>query len=147
MEAESDELEENVSVIRNIVIIERRRLIGYDRSVLCCEAGEIFGANCRLDEDYDSVLGVKDVVETIDVDEHRASVLCLGGIEDVSIWTKTQSWRICSVGFRSESLYRSCVVIFYPRRDVAGAGEIIVSILCIGLLHYAEPEECSGTGH
>ena len=87
MEAESNELEKNVGIIGDRIIKERRRLIGNDRSVQCCEARKVFGAKCRFDEDYDSVFRVKDIVEAIYVDEYGAGVLWLGSIEHISVWT------------------------------------------------------------
>ncbi len=92
METKSDELEQNVGVIWHIVIVERRRLVGYDCSVLCCEVGEVFGANCRLDKDDDAMFCVEDIVEAIYIDEYGAGILFLGGIEDESVWTRTEIW-------------------------------------------------------
>lgn len=70
MEAESDQLEENVGVVWFIVVVERRRFVRDDCSILSCEEGEIFGANCRLDKDYNPLLGVKDIVEAMYVDKY-----------------------------------------------------------------------------
>lgn len=147
MEAESHELEENFGVIGDIVVVEWRRLIGYDCSVLCCKAGEVFGFDCRLDEDYDSMFRVEYTVESIYVDEDGAGVLCLGGIEDVSIWTWTEIWQSCNVAFGREPLYRTyiSVVICYLRCDAAGTGNIAVLMLRIGLAHYPEPKERDST--
>lgn len=149
MEAESDELQENVRVVRFIVVKERRRLVGYDCSILCCEARQIIGAKCRLDEYYYSLFRVKDIVEAIDVDEYGAGVLCLGGIEDVSVSTWTEIWWCCIIAFWRESLYRSyiSIIVGYLRYDVAGAGKVVVSMSHIGLALYPKPEKGGSTGH
>ena len=87
MEAECNELEKNIGIIGDRIIEERRRLIGNDGRVPCCEAREVLGAKGRFDEDYDSVFGVKDIVEAIYVDEYGAGVVWPGSIEDISVWT------------------------------------------------------------
>ena len=85
MKAESDELEQNVCIIRAMVVMQWWRLVGYHRCILCCEAGQVLGAEGRLDEHYDSVFCVKDAVKAIYVDEYGAGILCPSSIENVSI--------------------------------------------------------------
>lgn len=87
MKTECDKFEQNVGVIGKYVVIEYWRLVRYDCSILCRETGEMFGTNCRLDEDYDSMLRVKSTLEAFYVDEYGAGILCVGGIKNVSIWT------------------------------------------------------------
>ena len=149
MESERDKFEQNVGVIRDVVVLEWWRLVRYDGSILCRETGEVFGINRRLDEDYDSMLRVKDAVETLYVDEYGAGVLCPGGIENVSIRTWIEIRQSSSIAFWRFSLYRSdiSVVVVDLWCDVARTREIVVSVLRIRLMYCPIPEEGGSTSH
>ena len=91
---------------------------------------------------------MEDIVEPIYVDEDGAGILSLGGVEDISVWTRTEVWQSRSVAFRREPLYRPYigVVVCYMRCDVAGTGKVVILMLHIGLAYYPEPEEGESTG-
>ena len=85
VEAEADEFEEHVGVVGDAVVVEWGRLVGDDCGVLGLEAGDVVGAEGRLDEDYDSLFCVEEIVEPGYVDEDGAGILRFGGVEHVSV--------------------------------------------------------------
>ena len=133
MKTESDEFKEDVGVVGLFVIVQWWRLVGYDSGILRCEIGEILGAKCGLDEDYDPVFRMKDIVQAIYIDDDGASILGRGGIEDISVRTRTEIWQNCHVAFGREALNRSyiSVVMPYLSCDVARTGKVVIPVLRI----------------
>lgn len=100
-----------------------------------------------LDDDYDSVLRMEDIVETIYINEDGAGILGLGGIEDVRIGAGSEIRQNRSIAIGRELLYRSymSVVVCYLWCDVAGTEKVVIFMLRIGLAYYPEPKEGDGT--